>query len=522
MKKKNILYDGKDEPLPERIPLHAGPLSLFFEQGDLRYINLGDREILRRIYVAIRDRNWGTILPRLSNLSMDIQADSFEINFEVENKHGEIDFAWKGKITGNAQGEIEFSMQGQARSTFMRNRIGFCVLYPAACAGAAAQVEHMDGQVEKGAFPELISPDQPVLPFAEMRSLAHQISPDIWAKAAFTGDIFEMEDQRNWTDASYKVFSTPLRLHYPVSIEAGTQVEQAITLTLQEERKTQTKWTGVKTLGKTQEVTFSLQTEKTRPLPLLGLCVASHGQPLTAIETARLKAINLDHLRVDLKLSEDRFLTVLERAAAQAEAIGVSLHAALLIGDGADEALTRLKLFVEENHPPVKNWLVFPERESFAGGSPTRQVVETARKYLSGLAPEGAFRRGYKHGFDLSTAHPAASGPPGWGDLCHQPAGACLRQCLARRDSGNARHSGEDRFPTFWRQAGDGQPGDAQTNSQCICDRCCGFGWRAAASSRPEADEPAGRGLDRWRASNICLKAMSRLSPIMKRPAGEG
>jgi hypothetical protein len=394
MKTKNILYFGKDEPLPERIPLHAGPLNLFFEQGDLRYIRFGEREILRRIYVAIRDRNWGTILPKLFNLSMDIQEDSFGITFDVENKRGEIDFAWKGKITGNAQGEILFSMQGQARSTFLRNRIGFCVLYPAACAGAAAHVDHMDGQTERGTFPELICADQPVLPFAEMRSLTHQVTPDSWAKVSFAGDIFEMEDQRNWTDASYKVFSTPLRLPYPVSIENGTQIEQAITLTLLEERKAPTKRTGVKNLRVTKTMTFRLQTEKTCLLPQIGLNIASHGQPLMEIEISRLKALHLDHLRVDLKLSEDRFLTVLERAAAQAKAIGVSLYAALLIGEGAGEALPRLKYYVKDNYPPVKTWLVYPESESFSGGSPTHQVVELARKHLSGVVPGARFAAG--------------------------------------------------------------------------------------------------------------------------------
>ena len=185
MSSKNILYYGTDEPLPERIPLRAGPLALFYEQGDLRYIKLGDQEILRRIYVAIRDRNWGTILPRFSNIRMDIQPNSFYITYEVENKRGEIDFAWKGEITGDAQGKIVFSMQGQARATFMRNRIGFCVLHPSICAGAAAQVGHVDGQVENGSFPEIISAKQPVLPFAELRWLAHQVSPDVWAKGEF-------------------------------------------------------------------------------------------------------------------------------------------------------------------------------------------------------------------------------------------------------------------------------------------------------------------------------------------------
>ena len=54
---KNVIRYGNAEPLPERIPLQAGPLSLVYEAGDLRYLRLHDREILRRVYVAVRDRN---------------------------------------------------------------------------------------------------------------------------------------------------------------------------------------------------------------------------------------------------------------------------------------------------------------------------------------------------------------------------------------------------------------------------------------------------------------------------------
>ena len=40
----------------------------------------------------------------------------------------------------------------------------------------------------------------------------------------FEGDLWEMEDQRNWTDASYKTYSTPLRPPYPVEIREGDRV----------------------------------------------------------------------------------------------------------------------------------------------------------------------------------------------------------------------------------------------------------------------------------------------------------
>src|SRR5436309_1746995 len=88
---RNILYYGKDEPPPEQIALRAGPLLLLYESGDLRYIRLGEREILRRVYVAVRDRNWGTILPVMSNVRIEQAEDSFQISYDIENRRGDID-----------------------------------------------------------------------------------------------------------------------------------------------------------------------------------------------------------------------------------------------------------------------------------------------------------------------------------------------------------------------------------------------------------------------------------------------
>ena len=139
-----VLYYGKDEPLPEGTQLRAGPLSMVFESGDLRYIRFDDHEILRRIYVAIRDHNWDTILPQLSNVRIDREDDAFRITYDVENKQSDVDFFWRGTITGDANGTITFSMDGEARSTFRRNRIGFCVLHPMSCAGVPCRIEKVD------------------------------------------------------------------------------------------------------------------------------------------------------------------------------------------------------------------------------------------------------------------------------------------------------------------------------------------------------------------------------------------
>ena len=46
------IYDGTGQPAPEKICLRAGKLSVQFENGTLRYLCLGSREILRGIYAT--------------------------------------------------------------------------------------------------------------------------------------------------------------------------------------------------------------------------------------------------------------------------------------------------------------------------------------------------------------------------------------------------------------------------------------------------------------------------------------
>jgi hypothetical protein len=98
-------------------------------------------------------------------------------------------------------------MNGAALSDFQKNRIGFCVLHPIReCAGKTATTFHSDGSMSQFIFPEQISPTQPV---KNVKSMIWEAAPGIKARLDFSGDIFEMEDQRNWTDASFKTYCTP-------------------------------------------------------------------------------------------------------------------------------------------------------------------------------------------------------------------------------------------------------------------------------------------------------------------------
>ena len=330
---RRVLYYGEDRPLPERRLLRAGPLTVTYEDGDLRYVRYGDREILRRVYVSVRDRNWDTILPRLSNVTIVSDENSFRISYDAENLADSIDFFWRGIIEGRADGTITFSMEGEARSTFLRNRIGFCILHPIKeCAGQPCRVEKVDGGREEGTLPLYIAPHQP---YADMRAIAHPVAPGLWAEVRFAGDIFEMEDQRNWTDASYKTYCTPLSLPFPVEVKKGTRIAQSVTLTLQGEIPA--------TVGEPSSgLTFAVGQAPTGSLPPIGLGLASHGGRLTPREVERLKALNLAHLRADLWLARADWETTLARAIGEARTLGVPLELALILSDAANDQIKAL------------------------------------------------------------------------------------------------------------------------------------------------------------------------------------
>ncbi|MDQ3249213.1 MAG: hypothetical protein M3Q45_08400 [Chloroflexota bacterium] len=387
-----VLTTGLALPPPKAISLRAGPLTLLYDNGDLRTIKLGDQEIVRRIYVAVRDRNWGTLLPLLSNLQIETNDDSFSIRYTVENKQDAIDFTWQGLITGDAAGTITFAMEGVARTTFWRNRIGFCVLHPMRCAGQPVVLEQVEdgaaSRVVHAAFPQTVSASQPVPALFDLQSIKHEVQPGVWAEVRFMGDLFETEDQRNWTDASFKTFCTPLRLPYPVEVKQGTRVAQSVTLTLK--GAFQPSDAALLPVDQTHSQFTIHNSQFTIPLPQLGLGVASHGQPLTPQEIDRLRALHLAHLRVDLALAQTNYADRLQQATYEANALAIKLEIALHLTTAAEDELRTLLNVLAQIQPPVSRWLIYGVGEK----STPPSMVEGARRALLTYAPTARFGAG--------------------------------------------------------------------------------------------------------------------------------
>lgn len=373
----SFLLRGTASPPPEPIELRAGPLTLLFEPGNgmIRRICYGDIEIWRGLYAAVRDQNWGTVPPRLFNLETNIKDDAFDISFDVECKQNDIDFFWQGTLRGTNEGQIEYSFHGKARSNFRRNRIGFCLLHPPQCAGAECELKHANGSRETRQFPKHIAPHQP---FLNLHSISHEFASGQWAQALLHGDVFETEDQRNWTDASFKTYCTPLDLPFPVTVEEGDIVEQKVFLKLKLPALPIPAQCNPANQNEVIVITSDKQGNFAIGLPPIGLCMASHGEALTKTEAWQLNSLNMSHLRADLKFNED-WQATFQQAAHEARALETKLELALHLPPQPQEVLREVARALEQNDVSIARFLILNEDEKV-----TTEVTARAAREVFG------------------------------------------------------------------------------------------------------------------------------------------
>jgi len=308
---QNVLLSGAERvPAPDK-SLRAGPLRLIFRDGVFRYIKLQEREIVRAVYFALRDENWRTVPGVLSNLYIQTAPASFKIGYDCVHQEQGIDFRWKAEVTGSTDGTIEWRMEGRAFTSFQKNRIGICVLHPLAeSIGKSCEITHADGTIEHSCFPVGVAPHQP---FMDVAAMSFRVNSGLDAELSFAGDVFETEDQRNWTDASFKTYSTPLSLPYPVTIQKGTVVSQTFTLKLRG-----TLPTVAIEPPQDAEVAITLHPEMRTKLPRIGFKFAGSRRRLSEAGVHRFKELRCDHLSADLHpgvaASEEEFWNAAEEA----------------------------------------------------------------------------------------------------------------------------------------------------------------------------------------------------------------
>ncbi len=218
---------GTEEPVPDCPQLRAGALTASLDAGNLRHIKLNGVEAIRAIQYLSRNKNWGTYSPDIANLKIDQGDDSFVVTYDAVCRDAEQELAYSARIEGRADGSLAFDVTATPKGEYLTARTGFVVLHPSDVSGQPVKVGQVDGTSTVATFPVEIDPAQP---FKNMRALTHEVTPGVNVTCTMLGDTFEMEDQRNWMDASYKTYVRPLALPWPYTLPGGEAFEQSVTL----------------------------------------------------------------------------------------------------------------------------------------------------------------------------------------------------------------------------------------------------------------------------------------------------
>ncbi|WP_103174305.1 hypothetical protein [Paracoccus sp. SY] len=210
---------GTDKPPRRGEVLRAGEAQVTVEAGQLRHLRVGGTEAIRAVSFLVRDRDWGTVEPVITGQSIDGGRVTYAARYDMDR--GSLDARITLTLTPDS---LAAEVVAVAHGTVETNRAGFTVLHPIeGVAGAPVCVGHPGG-VEDTHFPTLIAPWQP---FKDITSLTHQAG-GLRVECLLEGDVFEMEDQRQWGDASFKTYNRPLALPWPYVIAEGEELRQAV------------------------------------------------------------------------------------------------------------------------------------------------------------------------------------------------------------------------------------------------------------------------------------------------------
>jgi len=151
-----------------------------------------------------------------------------------------------------------------------------------------------------------------------IRSLSWTLEGEISAFLKFSGEVFEMEDQRNWTDASYKTYCTPLDLPFPVSMERGETMAQEVCLKVELPAITQR--------NKNSNLVIIPNQHTLTDFPALGLCRSTDILELFQEDLELIRNCGFDHYRVDLHLYREGWKDILREGLKEAAGMGLKLE----------------------------------------------------------------------------------------------------------------------------------------------------------------------------------------------------
>jgi D-apionolactonase len=368
--------------------LQAGALRCTVAGADVRDLRIGARRVLTRLYIAVRDESWNTVPFSCEQKILEKGADSFKVESSCLVDHPPINAEWTVTVTGSAAGEFSYAMRGQALSSFRFAKLGLNLHHPVPESLGARYVARRGDMVAIGKIPTLVEPQFVVdgkltgmfMPYAE---LVLQSAGDDELVFRFSGDEFEMQDHRNWTDYNLKSYGTPLEVPLPLSAGPGQVFEQSVVVDV---RRARGGHDGPRISVLEPAPRIDVDRTHVAQLPRIGSEFPDEGIGLDPGDAALIEALPLHYVRVNLDLTCDEGLGPAAEKARQVNAWRRRLELVLVVSPGRprEVEVTRLGHWLEEVRPQLERVVVLEGPRGYYIGR-TTTPGEKVRAYREGI-----------------------------------------------------------------------------------------------------------------------------------------
>jgi hypothetical protein len=313
--------------------LSAGMLSAELDGADLTDVHAGDVRVISRLGVRVRELDWSTVPGELSDVEVQTCASGFAVSLVSRHRGEGLDLRWRATIAGDAGGQLSFAMDAVALADSAYARIGLVVLHAAPATAGRPYRALGPGGPHRGRLPTLVGPQlmdgetvMPLVPSFATLELDLDGGPTL--RFAFEGDVFEIEDQRNWCDGSFKTYSTPVGLPIPHHVRAGDRLRQQVVVATSGPDARRRRRPGTHTV-------VEIGTGIDRRLPPIGLALDRDGHEVTELELQRLRQLGPAHVRAETEPADAP--ARLPAAARTAATLGAELELAVTL-DAANPA----------------------------------------------------------------------------------------------------------------------------------------------------------------------------------------
>ncbi len=204
---------------------HAG-FTLDLGRDAIRNITYDGAQIIDLLYTAIRPLDWSTLTA--DEHKEDVQVNGKDCVITITDSFTGV-MTSQTRVTLSASNvfTVDYELNGLAEYSVNRWGICFC-LNTADWMGSSVLTSEGAYALKEDISPQLVV-DGVIQGLFPASAEMHLVAPDKrFIKARSSGKVLEAEDQRNWTDNTYKIYSGSLKEPRPFNIAKGSSWKQSV------------------------------------------------------------------------------------------------------------------------------------------------------------------------------------------------------------------------------------------------------------------------------------------------------